>query len=336
MISSANVLTGYLGTYSSPQSPGVFRFTIDLTDGSLSVPELYFKAPDCKYLSLYKNSLAAPVVQNGRAGLFLLDIRGEKTASEVFHETAAACHVAQDSHFLYTANYHEGSVLIYEKTEGGLRLLKRLVIAPGAGCHQVLLYRDLILVPCLRLDRVKIFDCSKDFSLVGELVFPAGTGPRHGIFDEKQERLFLVSELTNQLFVYRIERSPGQTAVFFLEKTYEILRKGEEYSQTPASAAIRLSPDERFLYVSTRFADVITVFSVGGGPDACTLSPIQQIGSGGVHPRDILVTPDGRYLLAANRTQGGLVSFPIDPVSGALKPPSSRVPVPEAVSIVLE
>lgn len=337
-----NHLTGYLGTYASVKSPGIFRFTIGLDDGVLSVPELYCEAPDCKYLSLCQTTLAAPVSRGGQAGLCLLDTaeydknrltaEGKKAAAEVFSETAAACYVTQDSRFLYTVNYHEGSILIYEKTESGPKLYKRLAIAPKAGCHQILFHKDWMLVPCLLLDCVKLFDCSRNFAPSGELRFPEGTGPRHGVFDREHRRLFLVSELSNQLFVYRTDGLYGQMTGLSPENIYEILPKGKQYSQAPASAAIRLSPDECFLYVSTRFADVITVFSI----DGCTLKQVQQTGSGGVHPRDILLTPDGRWLLAANRTEGGLVSFPVDRESGRLGPVRSRVPAPEAVSIALE
>ena len=103
------------------------------------------------------------------------------------------------------------------------------------------------------------------------------------------------------------------------------------YEEPPASAAIRLSPDQRFLYVSTRFAEVITVFKISHG----RLEQIQQTGCGGIHPRDMVLTPDGRYLLVANRTQGGLVSFQLNPETGELLDICSRVPAPEAVSIVL-
>ncbi|MFQ9705438.1 MAG: lactonase family protein [Enterocloster clostridioformis] len=88
-----------------------------------------------------------------------------------------------------------------------------------------------------------------------------------------------------------------------------ILPSDAVYEEPPASAAIRLSPDERFLYVSTRFAEVITVFKIDHG----CLAQIQQTGCGGIHPRDMVLTPDGRYLLVANRTRGGLVSFQINP-----------------------
>ena len=81
------------------------------------------------------------------------------------------------------------------------------------------------------------------------------------------------------------------------------------YEEPPASAAIRLSPDQRFLYVSTRFAELITVFKISHG----RLEQIQQTGCGGIHPRDMVLTPDGRYLLVANRTQGGLVELSAQP-----------------------
>ena len=181
-----------------------------------------------------------------------------------------------------------------------------------------------MLVPCLLLDSVKIYDCDKDYSLVGELTFPRGTGPRHGIFDPFHHRLFLVSELSNQVFLYQA----GETDP---REVYSILPQGAVYHEPPASAAVRLSPDGRFLYVSTRFADLITVYSIDGSG----LHQIQQAGCGGVHPRDIILTPDGRYLLSVNRTRGGLVCFGLDPESGRILGLCSRVPAPEAVSVVL-
>ena len=131
-------------------------------------------------------------------------------------------------------------------------------------------------------------------------------------------------------------------------EVYPILPQGAVYRDPPASAAVRLSPDGRFLYVSTRFADLITVYSIdgsglhqiqqagcgGGPPPGIHPSPDIPI-CGGVHPRDIILTPDGRYLLSVNRTRGGLVCFGLAPESGRILGLCSRVPAPEAVSVVL-
>ena len=338
-----NRLTGYLGTYASPQSLGIYRFTIGLDDGSLSLPQLYCHTPDCKYLSLEGTCLASSVKRGDQAGICLLDTAGDAAAltGESFHERAAACYVTQDSGRLYTANYHEGTVLVYMKTGLGPQLIRRIDIAPGAGCHQVLFHGPYMLVPCLLLDSVKIFDSRDDFSPAGELTFAKGTGPRHGIFDQSHSRLFLVSELSNQVFVYQTCSSSGpqpraclkiHSRHLQLESVSPIPAHGQEHGQPPASAALRLSPDERFLYVSTRFTDIITVFAIHG----CRLELIQQTSSGGIHPRDFILTPEGDFLLAVNRTKGGLVCFRRDPGSGRILELCSRVPAPEAVSIVLE
>lgn len=62
------ILTGYLGTYDSPRSRGVFRFSFDGETGALTAPELLLEAPDAKYLALRDGLLAAPVRRGSRAG----------------------------------------------------------------------------------------------------------------------------------------------------------------------------------------------------------------------------------------------------------------------------
>lgn len=328
-----NTLTGYIGTYASPESLGIYRFTMDLDNGNLSKPELYYGALDCKYLSLHGTLLAAPRKRDGQAGICLLDTAGggASLAGEAFYETAPACYVTQDDVCIYTANYHEGCILVYRKSPDSLTLAKRIDIAPKAGCHQILFHNHYMLVPCLLLDTVKIYDCSRDFAPAGELRFEEGTGPRHGIFDKDHKRLFLVSELSNQLFVYSLAADTPSGPAITLEHVYPLLPGDAKYKEPPASAAIRLSPDGRFLYVSTRFADIISVFYI----DGCQLKLVQQTGSGGVHPRDFTLTPDGQYLLAVNRTEGGLVSFRINPETGCLDGPCSQVPAAEAVAVIL-
>lgn len=80
-----NILTGYIGTYASPQSLGIYRFSMDLDNGNLSRPELYYDALDCKYLSLYGTLLAAPRKRDGQAGICLLDTAGAVSAWQEKH-----------------------------------------------------------------------------------------------------------------------------------------------------------------------------------------------------------------------------------------------------------
>lgn len=338
-LSDPNILTGFLGTYASSRSSGIYRFTLDTDTGQLSVPELYYEAPDCKYLSLYKGLLASPVQKKGSAGICLLDVTQPQPQllDELYAEEGTSCFITQDENFICTANYHEGLVLVYQKTGQKLSLCKKIIIAPKAGCHQVLFHDGYLLVPCLLLDEIRIFDSRNDFQPAGTISFPYGTGPRHGIFTRDHRHLFVVSELSNELFVFAAEkraadRETDAAPLFRLLSTHPLLKGHADTDTAPTSAAVRLSPDERHLYISTRYADVISVFVIENGH----VIMIQQTSCGGTHPRDIVLSPDGRYLLVANRTTGGLVCFPVNQDDGKLEPICARVPVFEAVSIVLD
>lgn len=327
---------GYLGTYASPKSAGIYRFSLNPDTGVLTPPELYCPGADCKYLSLRGSLLAAPIQGKDQAGICLFDISKDRAAllGVQYKEERTACYVTQDGAFLYSANYHEGTALIYEKTGQGLTLYKRIEIAPGAGCHQILFHGSYLMVNCLLLDQIQFFDRTKDYAAAGVISLPKGSGPRHGVFTRDHGLFFLVGELDNCLYVYR----PADRLDWELLGVYPLLESSEEgedgsiSTPAPAAAAIRLSPDERYVYVSIRFADVLCVYSIENG----RLRRVQRTGSGGKGPRDFVITKDGSFLLAANRTEGGLVCFPLDRESGRIGSACSRTEAPEAVSIVLE
>lgn len=321
-----DVITGYFGTYFSPESAGIYRFLLHPDTGVLDTPTLWYDAPDSKYLSLRDGLLAAPLVRDGKAGACLLDTRDGTVRGTHYAEHAAACFVLQDETCVYTANYHEGSILVYDRRD--LSLLRRIETGAHAGCHQLLLHGRFLIAICLLRDEVLLYDRTREYALVGTLSFPKGTGPRHGIFDRTHTRLYLVTELSNQLFIFDTDGEAG----FRQRAVYDLLPQGAVWRRPPASAAIRLSPDERFVYVSTRFADVLTVFRVT--PEGA--QRVQQVDSGGQHPRDFVLTRDGRFVLVAHRESGGLVVLPRDAESGRLGAVCARVPAPEAVSIVLQ
>lgn len=318
-------ITGYVGTYASSASLGVYRFKLDGETGALSAPSLFCEAPDAKYLSLHGPHLAAPFARDGKAGLCLLDTRRPETPyiAECSCETRAACYVAQYGKHIYTANYHEGTVLVYERAGRTLQRLRRIEIAPQAGCHQVLLSGGLLFVPCLELDSIRLFDIRRDYAPAGQIAFPSGSGPRHAVFDENHSCLYVLGERSNTLYMF--DSAPP----FALRETLPLLSPGA--SQGAESAALRRSGDGRFLYASTRGANLLS--AVLRAPEGLRL--VQQHPSGGDHPRDFVLTPDGRFLLVANRFSGNLCCFARDNVHGKIGALCGETTLPEAVAIVL-
>lgn len=320
------ILTGYLGTYDSPRSRGVFRFSFDGETGALTAPELLLEAPDAKYLALRDGLLAAPVRRGSRAGLCLADLRasGGPCVVEYLCEMTPGCYTAFDGDRVYGANFHEGTVTVYRLEADAPLFEKRIEIAPGAGCHQVLARGRFLLVPCMNLDEIRLFD-RESLAPAGSVLFPKGSGPRHGVFDRAGERLFVAAQGDNTL--YSFEAGPEG----FVPAGAEPLlppgaREGSE------AAAVRLSNDERFLYVSVRGENVIAVLEARG----TRTRVIQRAPCGGDHPRDILLSPDGRFLLAANRNAGGLVCFAVDRETGLIGKECARVDACEGVAVVLD
>ncbi len=295
--------------------------------------------------------LAVPRKVNGRAGLAVVNVATDplQVVGEYGEEQDCPAYVTGDGEFWYTANYHDGGIRIYKLTEtsnfpgneklptailtgedaaGGekncgnalanLQLIHKLETGRESGCHQIILAGPFLLACCLVRDQILIYDRTRNWQQVGTIDFPKGTGPRHGIFTRDGQTLFVVSELSNELFVFQNLK---------LVSAQPLL---EQNDLPAAAAAIRLSPDEKFLYVSVRERNVICVFELAG----VTATKIQEIPCGGDHPRDLALTPDGKFVLAVNRYPGSIVSFSRDQASGKIGKAISSINIPQAVSVV--
>lgn len=309
---------GYIGSYNTQDSKSILAFAFDEeTQEFLYVKEILPYA-DSKYLSLYKQDFVS-LTKKDKAGIVLWR-KAENRIETLYHEEITSCYVTQDDHFIYTANYHEGHVCIYRKDEN-ISLYKTIAIQEKAGCHQVILYQHYLLVPCLLLDVIRIYDRDQDFRLVKELHFEKGSGPRHGIFDHSSH-FFVLSELSCQLFQYRV----NEDFSFVLERVVNLL---EQPDKKASAAALKMSSDERFLYCTIRGINKLIVY------DIAQHAIIQDLDCGGDHPRDMALTPDERFVFVVNRFTNDVCVFARQ-INGLLKPITAKMHSVEGVSIVFE
>lgn len=317
------MIKGYIGTYNTSDTKGIYQFSFAENTGKIFDIKSFYAADDAKCVVSAEDKVIITMNKNGRSGIGLLAKDTAELLDEALYEDKTPCFIKYANGLIYTANYHDGVVMVYRLDGEKLDLVKRIFIQVKAGCHQVILHGDYMLVPCLLLDEIRIFKSSGDFELVKVWHFPQGTGPRHGVFNRAHTRFYLVSELSNEFFAYDVAGLD-----FRLIAKIELLP--QEKLSGASSAAIRLTEDEKYVYVSTRGADLLSLIAVNGD-----VRLIGQINSG-AHPRDFLLSRDGRYLLCVNRDSDNLIVYKLDRETGRINEKVSELPVPHGVGIDLE
>ena len=139
-----------------------------------------------------------------------------------------------------------------------------------------------------------------------------GSGPRHFVFHPNGRFMVLVNEYAGSVYVFGYDARTGTLS----ELQVASARPPDFEPERNARAAdIHYTPDGRWLYVSVRASPSIAVFGV----DAVT-GMLSTAGRFAVpaEPRGFNIDPFGRYLLTAGLLANTLVSFRIDPDTGAL------------------
>ena len=303
--------TGYVGTYTSEKSEGIYVFTY--VEHKLKDVHLFTKVCNPKYLAWMNDSIVAVCDFEEGSGVAVFDLSGNEIDHIVF-EAFTSCYVGVKDNLIFTAHFHSGDVTLLRFENNKLKLIERTHIKEKAGCHQVIPYKNQYLVPCLFMDQIKILD--KDFKVVDEIQFEEGSGPRHAVFSDDEKYLYVVGELSNLLYVVDMHAKK-------VINTVELLENG--LSHVKDTAAIRKNGD--YIYVSTRTQDVITVLHVSGKD----VERIQVTSCAGKHPRDFVIVDDD--IIVANRFSDSLSVLPIEHafIQGAV----STVTIPEGVSIIM-
>lgn len=232
--------------------------------------------------------------------------------------------ISDDGVMIATSQYTAGSVDIFElHHDGSIKKRLKTITLSGhsvhparqttAHAHQAKFLRsscELVVVD-LGSDKLRFFTYDKDHRFsdcpLHEINLPEGSGPRHLVFNQSETVAYIVCELSAEIIAIekKLETWRVTQAVCVLPNESSVL-----------SAAIKLSPDEKFLYVSCRTQAQISCFKVHENP--CDIQFLFSVSSEGAFPRDFVITPCGNWLIAANQYSNNIVSFGRDLVTGNL------------------
>ena len=147
------------------------------------------------------------------------------------------------------------------------------------------------------------------------------SGPRHICFSKDGRFAYLINEISGKVTTLSYD-GKCLTPIQYIEA---------DTVNAQGSADIHLSPDGKFLYASNRLkADGIAIFSVNQETGLLTKAGYQLTG---IHPRNFVMTPDGKYLLVACRDSNVVQIFSRDKETGLLVDTGKRIETSKPVCL---
>ncbi|MFC5051425.1 lactonase family protein [Rubritalea spongiae] len=287
--------------------------------------------------------------QGGIAALKVAEDGGLSLMNEKPSNAAGNCHVSLDASgkLLFFANYSGGSVgAIALKEDGSLSDTVSMAEHEGSSVHESRqkgphphsMYHGpenkYAYAPDLGTDEIWTyrFDLSSGkLNLIDKAKHPDGGGPRHMKFSKDGNQAYVLSELTLETVIYDRDRETGKLTA---RDSVSNLEEGKDKSQMTCSE-IRVSEDGKFVYAANRDLanknrDSVSVFEVktNGG-----LELVQVVGAEVWIPRNINISPDGKWLLVAGQKSDLVTVFSIDTETGQLEFTGHKVKIPSPMCV---
>jgi len=337
---SSRTLYMLVGTYTSGTSTGIYVYRFDEETGKAEyVSETAAVNPSYLAVSTDERYVYS-VGESGRdavAYAFSFDKKSGKLSLLNSQPTngAAPCYISADraGRFVVTANYSGGSVSVLPlATDGSLQPVEKVFGFEGSGpdinrqdkphLHCAVFSPDqhYLFAADLGTDQLHKFTTNDTapFLATGNpeaYKLEPGSGPRHLTFHPNGKYAYLINELSGKVTAFHYSNGHFEPVQYITSDMSEgVGGKG--------SADIHVSPDGKFLYASNRAnTNNIAIFSINDADGRLTLVGHQPTGR---HPRNFIITPNGKYLLVANMNSNLIQVFGIDRSTGLLNEDKSK------------
>lgn len=246
----------------------------------------------------------------------------------------ALCHIAYSpkNRMLLGACYGSGHVVYaaFDPETGKFGEVKTIEQKGDAGSisrqHCVLLNaaEDRVYTSNLGLDRIYVYRVENG-ELAEETMFcvKAESGPRHLRLSKDEKLLYVITEYSNEIFVY-------DTQTWELRQTVSTLPEG--YVGASHCSTLCLAPNGKFLYAANRYADNIAVFDVD---EQGLLTLKGTFDCGGRSPRHMEIAPDGSQLVICCQDSDWVVFKKLNPETGMASHTVREIPFNAPGCIVL-
>lgn len=340
--------SGYIGTYTKGDSKGIYAFTLDTEAGKITDIKLEAQLGNPTYLTISEDNqyLYAVKKDGGMGGVAAYSItnesRGLSHLGSQLTEGASPCHISVDreNNNVLTANYHRGTVerLAVDHETGGVHGASSIVQHKGSGpderqekphTHYAGFTPDekYVAVVDLGIDKLITYKLyNGELKEVSSLSVKPGSGPRHLEFHPNGKIAYLMTEFSSEVIVLAYNEEDGSFSILQSISTIP-----EDFTENNQGSAIHVSADGRFVYAANRGHNSIATFSVDKASGELAL--VERTSTEGDWPRDFMIDPSQKFLLASNQESGNLVLFGRDENTGKLTLLQSDAYVPYPVCV---
>jgi len=340
-----------VGTYTNTcDSKGIYVYEFNSVSGEFKLKNSTEKVVSPSYLSVAANNkFVYAVNENGnQSAVTALTYDAPTGKLKVLNTNSSLgadpCHLINDEKNVIVANYSGGSIAVFKKNaDGSITEGQQLIQHEGKGpnaarqekahVHQVVFSPDkkFVLSNDLGQDKVFIYKYNPGAShevltLKGSVDVKKGSGPRHLTFSKDGKFVYLVQELDATLTTFSYDKSGS------LKRLAEtsILPKG--FTGGTGAAAIKISPDGKFLYVTDRVdANSISVYQIQKDGNIKFVEQESTLGKG---PRDFAIDPTGNYLLVGHQYTNDIIIFKRDKITGKLSNTGKKIELCSPVGLV--
>ncbi|MCC8145174.1 MAG: lactonase family protein [Bacteroidales bacterium] len=334
-----------VSSYSNGKTPGISIYEFSKITGEaayandmkgLEDPSFITVSPDNKFV------YSAHEIENSTVSSFAFD---KKTATLNFMneeptKSSDSCfiNVNPDQSFLVVANYSGNISVLPLNDDGTIGPVAQVMDFKEDGSeeshiHTVVFSPDNKYLLATDLGKNKIYQLeilsgeNKEFlKLIPSktLELEKGSGPRHLAFHPNGVYLYCINELSGTVTVFE-KREDNWNTIQTLDSDIT------EGDGDKGGGDIHLTPDGKFLYTSNRLEkDGISIFSVDPSNGKLTRMAYQRTG---IHPRNFILSPDGKFLLCANMESNNIQIFAIDSYTGLLKDTGQTIDVEKPVCL---